>query len=151
MLQGRNPKRWHLPTSVHGVTALKNIVTYRLCLATVEFTKLLTTTDTNTVKIMDEHRMPKRVLQMNMSRKRPSGRPRTRWLDQAKRTQKEENDHGRRKKKCRSEQRQVETPWQKSTHESGNDLRNTKTPILNNQLCIIFSKCQISILQSTLL
>jgi hypothetical protein len=34
---------------------------------------------------MDEHRIPKRLLEMKMGGKRPSSRQRTRWLDQVKR------------------------------------------------------------------
>jgi hypothetical protein len=37
------------------------------------------------VKRMEEHRMPKRLLEMEMSGRRPRGRPCTRWIDQAKR------------------------------------------------------------------
>jgi hypothetical protein len=37
-----------------------------------------------TYQRMDEHRIPKRVLEMKMSGKRPKGRLRTQWLDQVK-------------------------------------------------------------------
>jgi hypothetical protein len=34
---------------------------------------------------VDEHRIPKTVLEMKMNGKRPKGRPQTWWLDQVKR------------------------------------------------------------------
>jgi hypothetical protein len=37
------------------------------------------------VKRMDEHRIPKRVLEMKMRGKRPKGRPQAWWLHQVKR------------------------------------------------------------------
>jgi hypothetical protein len=37
------------------------------------------------VKRMDKHRIPKRLMEMKMTGKRPRGRPQTRWLDQVKR------------------------------------------------------------------
>jgi hypothetical protein len=33
---------------------------------------------------MDEHRLPKRLLEMKVARKRPKGRPKLCWLDQVK-------------------------------------------------------------------
>jgi hypothetical protein len=37
------------------------------------------------VRRIDEHRIPKRLLEMKMNGRRPRGRPRTRWKDQVKR------------------------------------------------------------------
>jgi hypothetical protein len=47
------------------------------------------------MKRMDEHRIPKRILDMKMSGKRPRGRPCTWWLDQVKRDIEEEDAGGR--------------------------------------------------------
>jgi hypothetical protein len=37
------------------------------------------------VRRMAKHRIPKRVLEMKISGKKPKGRPRTRWQDKVKR------------------------------------------------------------------
>jgi hypothetical protein len=36
------------------------------------------------IKRMEEHRIPKRLLEIKMTTKRPRGRPQTQWLDQVK-------------------------------------------------------------------
>jgi hypothetical protein len=44
------------------------------------------------VERMDEHRIPKKLLVMNRTGKRPRGTPRTPWLDQVKVIKREEDN-----------------------------------------------------------